>query len=54
MGKITGFKDYKRKNFTLAPVAERIKHYNEFTTPLSKEEMAEAIPALEKQLIKDK
>ena len=39
MGKITGFKDYERKNFTLAPVAERIKHSNEFTTPLSKEEM---------------
>ena len=39
MGKITGFKDYERKNFTLAPVVERIKHYNEFTTPLSKDEM---------------
>ncbi len=39
MGKITGFKDYERKNFTLAPVVDRIKHYNEFTTPLSKEEM---------------
>jgi len=41
MGKITGFKEYKRKNFTLAPVKERIEHYNEFTTPLSKEEMEE-------------
>lgn len=39
MGKITGFKDYERKNFTLSPVVERVKHYNEFTTPLSKEEM---------------
>ncbi len=39
MGKITGFKDYDRKIFTLAPVVERIKHYNEFTTPLSKKEM---------------
>ncbi len=39
MGKITGFKDYERKNFTLTPVVERVKHYNEFTTPLSKEEM---------------
>ena len=36
MGKITGFKEFKRKNFTLAPVSERIKHYNEFVTPLSK------------------
>jgi len=38
MGKITGFKEYERKNFTLAPVEERIKHYNEFSTPLSKED----------------
>jgi len=41
MGKITGFKDYERKNFTLAPVSERIEHYNEFTTPLSKKETEE-------------
>lgn len=41
MGKITGFKEYDRKNFTLEPVEERIKHYNEFTTPLSKEELEE-------------
>ncbi|MEA3523048.1 MAG: glutamate synthase subunit beta [Campylobacterota bacterium] len=39
MGKITGFKDYERRNFTLEPVAQRIKHSNEFTTPLSKEDM---------------
>jgi glutamate synthase (NADPH/NADH) small chain len=39
MGKITGFKEYKRKNFTLEPVDQRIKHYNEFTTPLSPKEM---------------
>ncbi len=41
MGKVTGFKDYKRVNFTLAPVEERIKHYNEFTTPLGDEDMEE-------------
>ena len=41
MGKITGFKEYERKNFTLAPVEERIKHYNEFITPLSKEDTEE-------------
>ena len=41
MGKVTGFKDYKRKNFSLAPVEERVKHYNEFTTPLNQEEMEE-------------
>jgi glutamate synthase (NADPH/NADH) small chain len=39
MGKITGFKDYKRRNFTLAPVEERIKHSNEFATPSSQEDM---------------
>jgi glutamate synthase (NADPH/NADH) small chain len=39
MGKITGFKEYERKNFTLEPVEQRVKHYNEFITPLSKDEM---------------
>jgi len=41
MGKVTGFKEYKRKNFSYAPVAERIKHYNEFAIPLDKEEIVE-------------
>jgi len=41
MGKVTGFKDYERKNFRLAPVVERIKHYNEFTTPLNQEDIEE-------------
>ncbi|MEA1915753.1 MAG: glutamate synthase subunit beta [Campylobacterota bacterium] len=39
MGKVTGFKEFERKNFTLAPVEERVKHYNEFTTPLNKADM---------------
>jgi glutamate synthase (NADPH/NADH) small chain len=39
MGKVTGFKEFKRKNFTLEPVDQRVKHYNEFTTPLACEEM---------------
>ena len=39
MGKVTGFKDYERKNFTLEAPADRIKHYNEFTTPLPKKDM---------------
>ncbi len=39
MGKVTGFKDFQRKEFTYAPIKERIKHYNEFITPLPKEEM---------------
>ncbi len=41
MGKVTGFKEFKRKNFSLAPVSERIKHFNEFITPLSKDELEE-------------
>jgi len=41
MGKITGFKEYKRKNFAYAPVEERIKHYNEFLIPLKKEDIVE-------------
>ncbi|WP_294966176.1 glutamate synthase subunit beta [Sulfurimonas sp.] len=39
MGKVTGFKEYKRQNFTLAPVEERVKHNNEFVTISSKEEL---------------
>ncbi len=39
MGKITGFKDYKRKNFTLAPIEERIKHCNEFVIPINEKDM---------------
>jgi glutamate synthase (NADPH/NADH) small chain len=39
MGKATGFKEFERRNFTLQSVEDRIKHYNEFTTPLSKEDM---------------
>ena len=39
MGKVTGFQEYKRKNFSLAPVKERIKHNNEFVTPASKQDL---------------
>lgn len=41
MGKVTGFKEFKRKDFSYAPVEERIKHYNEFTKPLDNEKMEE-------------
>jgi glutamate synthase (NADPH/NADH) small chain len=41
MGKVTGFKEYKRKEFSYAKVEDRIKHYNEFVTPLKKKEMQE-------------
>ena len=39
MGKVTGFKEFQRKEFTYAPIEERVKHYNEFIKPLPKEEM---------------
>jgi glutamate synthase (NADPH/NADH) small chain len=41
MGKITGFKEFSRKEIGYAPIEERIKHYNEFIKPLSKEELEE-------------
>jgi glutamate synthase (NADPH/NADH) small chain len=39
MGKVTGFREFGRKEFSLAPVAKRIEHFSEFVTPLSEEEM---------------
>ncbi len=39
MGKITGFKEYDRQHFTLAPVAERVTHYHEFITPMGAEQI---------------
>ncbi|MGN0601493.1 MAG: glutamate synthase subunit beta [Oscillospiraceae bacterium] len=41
MGKPTGFLDYERKDAEALPVKERIKDFNEFHIPLSKEEQAE-------------
>lgn len=41
MGKPTGFMDYKREDAPAFSVKERIKNYNEFHTPLSKEEQAQ-------------
>lgn len=38
MGKPTGFMDYKREDTAAFSVEERIKNFNEFHTPLSKEE----------------
>ena len=38
MGKPTGFMDYARQDQTAEQPLERIKHFNEFYTPLSKEE----------------
>ena len=34
MGKVTGFKEIERQDISYAPVAERIRHYREFSIPL--------------------
>lgn len=39
MGKITGFKEFKRKDETYISVKERVQHYKEFTVPLKTEEV---------------
>jgi glutamate synthase (NADPH/NADH) small chain len=39
MGKVTGFKEFERKDETYKPVQERVKHYNEFTQPLDTAEL---------------
>ena len=36
MGKITGFMDYKRKDCKREDSLSRLKHWNEFDTPLKK------------------
>ena len=38
MGKITGFLEIDRHDRKYAPVAERLKHYNEFVIPLSEKD----------------
>lgn len=39
MGKITGFKEFERKDETYKAVKERVGNYKEFTIPLSKNEI---------------
>ena len=41
MGKITGFMDYKRKDCKREDSLSRLKHWNEFDTPLKEEERKE-------------
>lgn len=41
MGKPTGFMDYKREDAPSFSVKERIKNYNEFHSPLTKEEQSQ-------------
>jgi glutamate synthase (NADPH) small chain len=39
MGKITGFLEIERNDRVYAPVAERLKNYNEFVVPLSEKDL---------------
>ena len=39
MGKVTGFKEFERKDETYKPVKERVTHFNEFTQALNKVEI---------------
>ena len=41
MGKVTGFKEFERKDEAYKPVEERVKHYKEFTVPLDDKEITE-------------
>tara|TARA_B100000963_G_scaffold148267_1_gene129036 strand:- start:1344 stop:2801 length:1458 start_codon:yes stop_codon:yes gene_type:complete len=39
VGKVTGFKEFKRKDETYVSVLKRVSNYNEFTIPLSKSDL---------------
>ncbi|WP_237153074.1 glutamate synthase subunit beta [Oryzibacter oryziterrae] len=39
MGKVTGFLEFDRQELKYQPAADRIRHYNEFTLPLSEPEI---------------
>ena len=39
MGKVTGFLEIERHDRKYAPVAERLKNFNEFVVPLSEKEL---------------
>ncbi len=39
MGKVTGFMDYKRRDRSYAPVADRVRHYKEFVLELGDDEL---------------
>lgn len=41
MGKVTGFKEFKRADESYKSVDHRVKNYNEFTVPLSDKEITE-------------
>src|SRR5210317_1891606 len=39
MGKVTGFKEFDRQDEQYKPVEDRVKHYKEFTIPLSEKDI---------------
>ncbi len=39
MGKISGFREYERKNEALKTIPDRLQNYNEFTIPLKQQEI---------------
>jgi len=39
MGKVTGFKEFERKDEKYKPVKDRVKHYKEFTVALPEKEL---------------
>ncbi|MCB1774977.1 MAG: glutamate synthase, partial [Gammaproteobacteria bacterium] len=41
MGKPTGFKEFPRLDISYAPVGDRITHYDEFTIPLSDNQISQ-------------
>ena len=41
MGKVTGFKEFERKDEQYTSVEERVNHYKEFTVPLNETELKE-------------
>ena len=49
MGKATGFMDYDRRDAECESPKERIKHFREFHTPLSKEEQELLYDAMESE-----
>ncbi len=46
MGKATGFLEYERKNAAVEEPLKRIRHFNEFRTPLPLEEQQKTGSAL--------
>ena len=54
MGKATGFMDYDRCDAECESPKERIKHFREFHTPLSKEEQPDVWHAASRSARRDR